>query len=84
MKKKNGSESGLANLRTFAAFLFFSLGISMGVMSLAALPAQRSNPAQGLAQFKPTVRYSVNNGVSPRVRDLPLVQNVPTARSGEI
>src|SRR5713226_202050 len=53
MKKRNGSESGLANLRTFVAFLFCSLGISVGMISFAA------NPASGtVSESNPTVTWT--------------------------
>src|SRR5919109_2671211 len=53
MKKKNGSESGLVNPRTFLAFVFCTIGISIGMFSFAANP-----PSGTVSESTPTVTWT--------------------------
>jgi hypothetical protein len=73
MKKNSSFKSGIFNPRVLLGFVLCLGGIWMAVLSLAARTAPRVNLAQKADAFAPIVRYSVHNGVSPRVRDLPVV-----------
>jgi hypothetical protein len=74
MKKAFNSNSGIFNPRMFGAFVLVTVGISLGVVSLAAPASGKRRPAQDNASLvKPTVINSTFNGVSSAVRDLPKV-----------
>ena len=74
MRKNSTSQSGLFHPRILLAFILCSFGASLAVLSIAAPTASRVSSAQGTGEFKPVVRYSLHNGVSPKVRDLPVIR----------
>src|SRR5438128_3657440 len=74
MKKRNGSESGLANLRTFTAFLFCSLGISLAMISFGAPVSKKTSTTT-------TVDPGVVPTISQPLRDLPTVSQLTAAQT---
>jgi hypothetical protein len=73
MKKNPTSESGLFNPRLFLALILCSVGASLAVLSIAAPTAPSRSAAQSTREFRPVVVNSFSNGISPKIRDLPLV-----------
>jgi hypothetical protein len=71
IKKNPASKSGIFNPRVFLAFFLCSVGVLLGILGFAPLGGTIV-AAQGPATFKPVISYSVLNGISPAVRDLPL------------
>src|SRR6266487_833985 len=53
MKKRDGSQSGVVNLRTFVAFLLCTVGISVGMFSFAATP-----PSGTVSEANPIVTWT--------------------------
>ena len=78
MKKESKFMSGLFNPRVAFALLLCSAGISLAIFSTATPAAAKRSLNAGVAgSLRPEVIYSVYNGVSPKVSDLPRVANVP-------
>ena len=79
MKKKSSSKSGFFTPRFILAFVLCSAGAGLGVLSWAASTPSggKTNSTQSAVGFGPIVRYSVYNGVSPRVSDLPIIRTLP-------
>jgi hypothetical protein len=75
MKKNPTSTSAFFNPRMFLALILCSVGASLAVLSIAAPTAPSRSAAQSTREFRPLVVNSFSNGVSPRIRDLPLVSN---------
>jgi hypothetical protein len=84
MKKNRSSESGIFNPRVFLAFLFCATGGLLAVFSLAAPAPSSKAGAQANGQFKPVTISSTANGVSARVRDLPVTRPSFTAGTWEV
>src|SRR5205085_92163 len=74
MKKRDGSQSGVVNLRTFVAFLLCTVGISIGMMSFAA-------PTSKKAATTTTADAGVTPTVSRPLRDLPTVTQLTTSQT---
>jgi hypothetical protein len=78
MNKKSASKSAFFNPRIFAACLLVTIGVSLGVISFAAPTSPKRGPAQaGSSSLQPVVINSTYNGVSPRLRDLPVTITMP-------
>jgi hypothetical protein len=79
MNKGPHSESGIFNPRVIIGFIVCSVGVWLAMLSFVASAASsvKSKSGQNVAAFKPIVSYSVHNGVSPRVRDLPAIKTAP-------
>ena len=72
MNKKSASSSGFLNLRIVLAVALSSAGLALGALVMAGTNQSQRTTAQNNAALHPSVLYSVYNGVSPRVRDLPV------------
>src|SRR4051794_34467230 len=73
---QNNRESGFYNPRVFLAFLlFFSAGL-LALITLAAPTPPPNQSADTVSKFAPITRASIYNGVSPNLRDLPVVTPV--------
>jgi Dockerin type I domain len=73
MKKNSQSQFAFFNPRVFLAFLFCSAGALLAMFSFAGPTPSSKAVAQATSEFKPMILRSFSNGVSPRIRDLPVV-----------
>lgn len=78
MKTKSKLLSGLFNPRVGFALVLCSAGICLAIFSLATpAAATRSLSLGASAPAQPIVIYSVFNGVSPKMSELPKASNIP-------
>jgi hypothetical protein len=80
MNKKSASKSGFLNSRIILGIALCSVGVALGALVVAAPNQPQKADAQEGVGFKPMVRYSIYNGVSPKVSDLPVEMG---SRNGE-
>jgi hypothetical protein len=73
MKIKPSPKSAFFNTRVLLSFCLCAAGTLLAMLSFAAPGAHQ--PAKATAGFKPVVRYSLLNGVSPKLRDLPVIRS---------
>ncbi len=78
MNRKSASKSGFFSSRLIIGVALCSLGIALGALVVAA--PDQSQKAGAQSAFKPTIIYSAYNGVSPRVRDLPVETTLPNGQ----
>jgi hypothetical protein len=83
MKKNPPSKSGFFNPRVFLGFVLCSAGAVLAMFSFAAPTASRTT-AKETATFKPVVIDSFSHGISPRIRDLPLVTHTTKPTTYEV
>jgi Dockerin type I domain len=84
MNKSPSSKSGIFNPRVLLAVALCLAGIFLTMFSFAIPAPSGRADAQVTGTFQPVVSYSVANGISPAMRDLPIVlPSVPTERIAE-
>ena len=76
MKTNRTSKSAFLNTRFLFAFSLCSAGAALALLSFAASPG--GHAIKGVSAFKPVVRYSLLNGVSPKLSELPMIKT-PTS-----
>jgi hypothetical protein len=76
MKKNSSSKLGFFTPRFLLGISLFSTGAFLAIHAFGApLVSRAKSSAANSTTFQPVIRYSLYNGVSPRMRDLPVVKN---------
>jgi hypothetical protein len=83
MQKNPSSKSGFFNPRVFVAFILCTGGVLLAMLGFGAPTASRKDAKQS-ATFKPVIINSFSHGISPSIRDLPLVTHTTKPTTYEV